>query len=74
MMNAMDFLPIDVMAWVYENVFGQEHWRAVPTSDINTTFALALSVWFLMIFFTIKVKGWAAGYMSCFARRLVLTR
>lgn len=57
MMNAMDFLPIDVMAWVYENVFGQEHWRAVPTSDINTTFALALSVWFLMIFFSIKVKG-----------------
>ena len=28
MMNAMDFLPIDVMAWVYEHVFGQEHWRA----------------------------------------------
>jgi len=57
MMNAMDFLPIDVMAWIYENVFGQEHFRAVPTSDINATFALALAVWFLMIFFSIKVKG-----------------
>jgi F-type H+-transporting ATPase subunit a len=57
MMNAMDFLPIDVMAWVYEHVFGQEHFRAVPTSDINATFSLALSVWFLMIFFSIKVKG-----------------
>lgn len=56
-MNAMDFLPIDIMAWVYHNVFGQDHWRAVPTSDINATFALALSVWFLMIFFNIKVKG-----------------
>ena len=56
-MNAMDFLPVDVMAWVYHNVFGQEHFRAVPTSDINATFALALSVWFLMIFFSIKVKG-----------------
>ena len=56
-MNAMDFLPIDIMAWVYHNVFGQEHFRAVPTSDINTTFALALSVWLLMIFFSIKVKG-----------------
>ena len=56
-MNAMDFLPIDIMAWIYENVFGQKYWRAVPTSDINTTFALALSIWFLMIFFNIKVKG-----------------
>ena len=56
-MNAMDFLPVDIMAWIYHNVFGQDHWRAVPTSDINSTFALALSVWFLMIFFNIKVKG-----------------
>ena len=56
-MNAMDFLPIDIMAWVYELVFGVHKWRAVPTSDINATFALALSVWVLMIFFSIKVKG-----------------
>jgi len=56
-MNAMDFLPIDIMAWIYHHVFGQERFRAVPTSDINATFALALSVWFLMIFFSIKVKG-----------------
>lgn len=56
-MNAMDFLPVDIMAWIYLHVFGQEHFRAVPTSDINATFALALSVWLLMIFFSIKVKG-----------------
>jgi len=57
LMNAMDFLPIDIMAWVYEHVFGLTYWRPVPTSDINATFALALSVWILMIFFSIKVKG-----------------
>lgn len=57
LMNAMDFLPVDLMAWVYANVFHQHHWRSVPTADINTTFALALAVWFLMIFFSIKVKG-----------------
>lgn len=56
-MNAMDFLPIDIMAWIYHHVFGQEVFRAVPTSDVNATFALALSVWLLMIFFSIKVKG-----------------
>src|SRR5437773_301642 len=56
-MNAMDFLPVDIMAWIYEHVLRQEHWRAVPTADVNTTFALALSVFALMIFYSIKVKG-----------------
>lgn len=55
-MNAMDFLPVDVVAKTL-GALGIEKWRAVPTSDINTTFALALSVWILMIFFSIKVKG-----------------
>jgi len=56
-MNSMDFLPIDIMAWIYHHLFGLEKFRAVPTSDINATFALALSVWVLMIFYSIKVKG-----------------
>lgn len=57
-MNAMDFLPVDWVAGIAE-LIGGEHtkWRPVPTSDVNTTFALALSVWILMIFFSIKVKG-----------------
>ncbi len=61
-MNAMDLLPIDIMAWIYSNVFGQEYWRPLATADVNTTFALALSVFFLMIFFNIKVKG-LGGWM-----------
>jgi len=56
-MNAMDFLPVDIMAWIYEHVFHQHNWRGVPTADVNTTFALALSVFALMIFYSIKVKG-----------------
>jgi F-type H+-transporting ATPase subunit a len=60
-MNAMDFLPIDIMHKFY-GLFGLHHWRSVPTSDINTTFALALAIWFLMIFFSIKVKGFG-GWM-----------
>lgn len=57
LLNAMDFLPIDIMAWVYEHVFGLRNWRSVPTADVNTTFALALSIWILAIYFSIKVKG-----------------
>jgi F-type H+-transporting ATPase subunit a len=55
-MNAMDFLPVDIMARGL-GLFGIHEFRLVPTADVNTTFALALSVWFLMIFFAIRVKG-----------------
>jgi F-type H+-transporting ATPase subunit a len=56
-MNAMDFLPVDI---INEYVFKPLHlgeFRLVPTADVNTTFALALSVWLLMIGFAIKAKG-----------------
>ena len=57
LMNAMDFLPVDIMALFYEHVLQQHNWRSVPTADVNTTFALALSVFVLMIVFSIKAKG-----------------
>ena len=57
LMNAMDLLPVDPMAWVYHNVFRQPAWRHVATADVNTTFALSLSVFGLMVFFHIKTKG-----------------
>jgi len=56
LMNAMDFLPIDFVAGGMEKL-GFHAWRPVPTADINTTFALALSVWLLMIGFSIAAKG-----------------
>jgi F-type H+-transporting ATPase subunit a len=56
LMNAMDFLPADLVGLVTHNV--SEHgFRYVPTADVNTTFALALSVWVLMIGFAISAKG-----------------
>jgi F-type H+-transporting ATPase subunit a len=56
LMNAMDFLPIDIIAGVLGWV-GLHEWRPVPTADVNTTFALSLSVWLLMIGFAIAAKG-----------------
>jgi F-type H+-transporting ATPase subunit a len=56
LMNSMDFLPVDIMATIY-GWFGIHNWRTVPTADINTTFALALTVFALMIIFSIKAKG-----------------
>jgi len=56
LMNAMDFLPVDIMAAILGAV-GLPEFRLVPTADVNTTFALSLSVWLLMIYFNIAVKG-----------------
>jgi len=42
------------------------HWRNVPTADVNTTFALALSVWALMIYFSISVKGFGGWIHELF--------
>jgi F-type H+-transporting ATPase subunit a len=56
-MNLMDLLPADIMAWVFANVFHLHAWRSVATADVNTTFALSLSVLGLMIFYSIRVKG-----------------
>jgi len=56
LMNAMDFLPVDIVAaalgWL-----GLHEWRLVPTADVNTTFALSLSVLVLSVYFAIAVKG-----------------
>lgn len=56
LMNAMDFLPADLVGLVTHNI-SDHGFRYVPTADVNTTFALALSVWLLMIFFAISAKG-----------------
>ena len=61
LMNAMDFLPVDFMGFV-THPFAPHGFRIVPTADVNTTFALALSVWLLMIYFSIAVKG-AGGWI-----------
>src|SRR5690349_4950457 len=55
-MNAMDFLPIDIVTTGL-NAIGVHTYRFVPTADVNTTFALALSVFGLMIFYSIRIKG-----------------
>ena len=62
LMNAMDFLPVDMVGFFHHHVLHQENFRNVPTADVNTTFALALSVWLLMIYYSIAVKG-LGGWM-----------
>jgi len=56
LMNAMDFLPLDVPGMI-AGLFGAHHWRPVPTADVNVTFALSLTVFVLTLFYSVKAKG-----------------
>ena len=65
LLNAMDFLPVDWVAGGLRAV-GMEEYRFVPTADVNTTFALSLSVFALMVFYSIKIKGFSGWIHELF--------
>jgi F-type H+-transporting ATPase subunit a len=52
-------IPVDWIPMLAVMVTGNEHifFRAVPTTDPNATLGMALSVFALIIFYSIKVKG-----------------
>ncbi len=60
-MNAMDLLPLDVPGKIAA-LFGLHYWRVVPTADLNTTFAMSLTVIAIVLFYSVKVKG-TGGYV-----------
>ena len=55
-MNASDLIPVDYLPQV-AHLFGVDYLRAVPTADISSTLGLSIGVFFLIIFYTIKSKG-----------------
>ncbi|MFN7086456.1 MAG: F0F1 ATP synthase subunit A [Burkholderiales bacterium] len=56
MMNLIDLVPVDFVAKTAE-AGGLHSWKAVPTTDLNTTFAMSITVFFLTLFFSFKAKG-----------------
>ena len=54
--NAMDILPVDLLPYLAHGA-GVEHLKVVPTTDLNVTFAMSLTVFVLIIYYSIKVKG-----------------
>jgi len=72
LMNAMDLIPVDLIPSLVAGVAGvfgvdphEVHFKAVPTTNLDTTFALALLVFGLIIFYNIKSKG-VVGYAKMF--------
>jgi len=64
-MNAMDLLPVDFIPYlagvIGSNVFGMDphhvYFKVVPSTDPNITLGMSLSVFALILFYSIREKG-----------------
>lgn len=56
LMNLMDLIPVDLIPRIASSL-GIPYFRAVPTADLNLTFALSISVFCLIIYYNFKIKG-----------------
>lgn len=62
MMNLMDLVPVDVLPSVFA-LFGVHYMKVVPSTDVNVTLGMSITVFALMIFYSIKVKG-ISGFIA----------
>lgn len=67
LMNTLKIIPVDYFPVLFAKL-GVDYMKIVPTTDPNATLGMALGVFGLIIYYSIKVKG-AGG----FARELSLT-
>ena len=56
LMNLMDLVPVDLIPWL-SGLIGIHHMKVVPSTDPNITFALAIGVFMLILYYSIKIKG-----------------
>jgi F-type H+-transporting ATPase subunit a len=59
LMNLMDLIPVDWLPLVAENVLHIPYLKIVPTTDVNVTFGMSIAVFVLIVFFTVKNKGFS---------------
>ncbi len=62
--NFMDLLPVDLLPDVAHSV-GLAHLKDVPSTDLNIVFGLSLTVFALIIYYSIRIKG-LGGFIAEF--------
>ena len=72
LMNTMDLVPVDLLPMLKAGVVGlfggdpqHSYLKVVPTTNLDTTFGLAVSVFALIVFYNIRSKGFV-GYLKSF--------
>ncbi len=70
LMNLMDLAPVDLIPHAFAQfmgLFGADthhvYMRVVPTTDPNITFGMSLAVFFLVLYYSVKIKG-AGGFAA----------
>ena len=58
--NFMDLVPVDLLPKVGEQM-GIHYLKVVPSTDLNVTLGLALTVFLLCMYYSVKIKG-AGGF------------
>ncbi|MGO2879363.1 MAG: F0F1 ATP synthase subunit A [Halomonas sp.] len=66
-MNTLKIIPVDYFPVLFSKL-GVDYMKIVPTTDVNATLGLALGVFGLILYYSIKVKG-----IGGFAKELSLT-
>jgi F-type H+-transporting ATPase subunit a len=56
LLNFMDVVPVDLLPVIGQKA-GIEHMRVVPTTDLNITLGMSLTVFLLVMFYSFKIKG-----------------
>ena len=62
LMNLMDLVPVDFLPELFK-LMGLEYMKVVPTTDVNVTLGMSLSVFALIIYYSVKVKG-VGGFLG----------
>ncbi len=56
LMNLMDLIPVDLIPYTL-GLMGVGYQKIVPSTDPNITMGMALGVFILMLFYSVKIKG-----------------
>jgi F-type H+-transporting ATPase subunit a len=61
-MNLMDLLPIDYIPLLM-SALGVPYFKVVPSTDPNATFGMAIGVFILVLYYSVKMKG-VGGFLG----------
>ena len=54
--NLMDIVPVDLFPLIGQKA-GLEHLKIVPTTDLNITLGMSITVFLIVMFYSFKIKG-----------------
>jgi F-type H+-transporting ATPase subunit a len=55
--NLMDIVPVDLFPLIGEKGLSLEHLKVVPSTDLNITLAMSITVFLIVMFYSFKIKG-----------------